>query len=62
MDLNKLLPIMLEKLGRSAGGFWGRTELAPDLWPVRIDFTELEAMLRIIIHNFRKKARSSALS
>ena len=60
MDLNKLLPIMLEKLGRSAGGFRGRTELAPDLWPVRIDSTELEVMLKIIIHNLRKKARTKA--
>src|SRR5215813_12904112 len=51
---------MLEKLGRSAGGFRGRTELARDLWPVGIDSTKLEAMLRIIIHNFRKHARTKA--
>ena len=60
VDLNKLLPTMLEKLERSFGGFRRRTELARDLWPVRIDPTELEVMLRIIIHNFMKKARTKA--
>ena len=58
MDLNKLLPTMLEKLGRSFGGFRQRTELARDLWPVRIDSAKLEVMLRIIVHNFMKKARA----
>jgi len=60
VDLNKLLPTTLEKLARSAGGFRGRTELAPDLWPVRIDSTELVVMLQIILHNFRKQARTKA--
>jgi hypothetical protein len=58
VDLNKLLPTTLEKLGRSFGGFRHRTELARDLWPVWIDSTELEVMLRIIIHNFMKKTRA----
>jgi predicted RecB family nuclease len=60
VDLNKLLPAMLEKLGHSFGGFRPRTELARDLWPVRIDSTELEVLLRLIIHNFMKKARTRA--
>ena len=57
VGLNKVLPAMLEKLGRSLRGFRFRVELAPDLWPVRIDSTKLEAILRIIVNNFRKKVR-----
>ena len=60
VGLNKLLSAMLEKRGGSLRGFRFRAELAPDLWPVRIDSTKLEAMLRIIVYNFRKKVRLRA--
>jgi hypothetical protein len=60
VGLNKLLYAMLEKLGGSLRGFRFRAELAPDLWPVRIDSTKLEAMLRIIVYHFRKKVRLRA--
>jgi hypothetical protein len=60
VGLNKLLSAMLEKLGGSLRGFRFRAELAPDLWPVRIDSTKLEAMLRIIVYHFRKKVRLRA--
>jgi predicted RecB family nuclease len=62
VDLNKSLPLTLEKLGPSFRGFRRRTELAPDLWPVGIDAAELEAMLRMIISNFIKKAHLRAAS